>query len=391
MKKFSLLLGCVISLLLLSGCWDKSELEDSTFTVLLGIDKADDQDIIITVAFPLTQTQGGGANEGMNNGSGEYTVMSVKASTVVEGLNMLSTKLSGPLALYSVKTIVISQELAENDMMRHVFSSWRYKEIRNTTNVLISECKAAEFIEARINASPIDPLRQEELLLEQINDSAYYKPVQLLELLTSLKSDSADGIAMYGGLIKESLPGEIPIKAENKSQVSGLAVFHDAKIVGVLNSSEAQTYAMLTQSKTKKILTIPDPLDPESDIVVSILPAGKNKINSSINYDIPVFNIDIKLICTVECIQSEIDYTSFENYNILTEYIKQNCVEKMSDLIAKTQKEYNADILKLGDKLAYNFRTVSEWESYNWSEKYKDAEINLNVSLEIEQTGIMIP
>jgi len=391
MKKFSLLLGCVICLLLLSGCWDKSELEDSTFTVLLGIDKADDQDIIITVAFPLTQTQGGGANEGMNNGSGDYTVMSVKAATVVEGLNMLSTKLSGPLALYSVKTIVIAQELAENDMMRHVFSSWRYKEIRNTTNVLISECKAAEFIEARINASPIDPLRQEELLLEQINDSAYYKPVQLLELLTSLKSDSADGIAMYGGLIKESLPGEIPIKAENKSQVSGLAVFHDAKIVGVLNSSEAQTYAMLTQSKTKKILTIPDPLDPESDIVVSILPAGKNKINSSINYDIPVFNIDIKLICTVECIQSEIDYTSFENYNILTEYIKQNCVEKMSDLIAKTQKEYNADILKLGDKLAYNFRTVSEWESYNWSEKYKDAEINLNVNLEIEQTGIMIP
>jgi len=401
MKKISLLFVCVIGLLSLSGCWDKQELEDSTFAVFLGIDKAEDKDIIITVAFPLTQTQGGGPNEGMDNGSDDYSVMSVKASTVVEALNMFSTKLSGPLALYSVKTIIISQEIAQSDMLRHVFSSWRYEEIRNTANVLISECKAVEFIEARIKNSPIDPLRQEELLLEQINDSAYYKPIQLLELLTNLKSDSGDGVAMYGGIaaktdIKETvkdgyLPGEIPITSENEGQVSGLAVFRGSKMVGVLNSSEAQTYSMLTQSKTKKILTLPDPLDAESKIVVAVMPAGKNKISSSFNNGTPVFDIGVKLKCTVECIQSEIDYTLDQNYDILTDYIQKSCLDNMQNLITKTQKEYNADILKLGDKLAYNFSTVSQWESYNWQEKYKEAEINLNVNLEIEHTGIMVP
>ena len=420
MKKVSLVLICTLCLFLLSGCWDKRELEDNTFVVLLGLDESEDKNVILTAAFPLTQTEGGGANEGVDNGSGEYTVMSVKAPTVVEALNMFSTKLSGPIAIYTVKTIIISRALAESDILRHVFSSWRYEEVRNTTNILISECRAAEFIQARVKASPIDPLRQEELLLEQANTSAYYKPVQLLEFLTNLKSDGADVVAMYGGIafksedknssapedgketsgidtgIKETvkdgyLPGEIPIQAENTSEISGLAVFHKAKMVGVLNSSEAQTYSMFTQGKLKKILTLPDPLKPDSDIVVSIMPASKCEIRSAIKNNIPVFDISINLVCSVESIQSEIDYTSPEKYNILTEYVKGMCTEDIVSLIRKIQKEYNADILKLGDKLAYNFRTVKEWEDYNWSEKYKDAEINLTVELDIEGTGIMMP
>lgn len=409
MKKISILLVCVIGILFLSGCWDKQELEDNTFAVLLGIDTEGDNNVVVTVAFPQTQTQGGSISEGMDNGSGEYSIMSVKAQTVVEGFNMFSTKLSGPLALYSIKTIVISQELAESDMLRQVFSSWRYNEIRNTVNVLISECKASEFIQARIKNSPIDPLRQEELLLEEANGSADYRPIQLLELLTSLKSDSGDGVAMYGGVsaqtededsdlpeiegaVKEGyLPDEIPISAENKSQISGLAVFRGTKMVGVLDSFEAQIYSMLASNRARIVLAISDPLDEEFNIVAEILPVGKSKISSSIEDEVPVFNIDVSLNCTVESIQSQIDYTSPENYRILTEHIKEFCKENMASLIAKTQKEYNADILKLGDKLTYHFRTVKEWEEYDWPERYKDAEITLNVNLNIERTGIMLP
>lgn len=387
MKKISVLILLIFCLLLLSGCWDKREIEDNTFVVLLGIDKAEDNDIIVTIAFPLTQTEGGGPDEGMDNGSGNYSVMSIKTPNVVEGLTMFGTKISGPLALHSVKTIVISQEIAQEDILRRVFLSWRDEEIRNTTNVLISECTATEFIEARIKESPIDPLRQEELLLEQANNNSYYKPIQFLELLSNLESGSGDGLAMYGGANTISEDDQL---GENKNQISGLAVFHGAKMVGVLNPHETQTYSMLIQSKTKKVLSLPDPLNPESIIVVEILPVGKNKIVSAINNDIPNFNIDVNLKCTVEYIHSDIDYSSPENYNILKEHIQQICREDMMQLINKVQKEYNADILKLGNKLAYHFTTIAEWERYSWSEKYEGAEINLNVNVEIARTGIMM-
>lgn len=417
------ILVCILCVAMCCGCWDKRELEDQTFVVILGIDKAENKDVTVTVAFPLTQAEGGGKQGGSGNG-GEYSVMSVKAATVVEALNLFSTKLAGPLALYSAKTVVISQELAEDDMLRHVFSSWRYEETRNNTNVLISKCKASEYIEARMENSVIDPLRQEDLLLEQSNYSAYYKAVQFLDLIMDLKSDtSADGVAMYGGIaakneeksedkgqdkaegkakeegasgIKEPvktgyLPGEVPLKADNATQICGLAVFRGNRMAGALDSSEAQTYAMMTQSKTRKILTLPDPLNPDSDIVVSILPTRKSKIRAYFIGDTPAFDIGVNLRCTIESIQSDTDYTSDENYGVLTEYIRQTCAQNMRNLVSKLQKEYNADLLKLGDKLAYKFLTVQEWQDYHWPERYPDAQISIHVDLNIDRTGFLKP
>lgn len=410
-------LACVLCLAMFCGCWDKHELEDQTFVVMMGIDKADDKNITVTVAFPLTQT--GGVNQSNAENSGEYSIMSVKAATMVEALNMFSIKLAGPLSFFSAKTVVISQEVAANDMLRHVFSSWRYEQTRNNTNVLVSKCKAAEFIEARMKNPVIDPLRQEDLVLEQANYSAYYKPIQFLDLIINLKSNNADGVAMYGGIaakdkdekrddkqseskggeyadIKEPvktgyLPGEIPLKADNTSQICGLAVFRQDRMVGMLDSLEAQTYAMMTQSRTRKIFTLPDPLNPDENIVVSVLPTGKSKISGSIKDGTPVFDIAINLNCTIECIQNDTDYTTDQNFALLTEYIRQTCAQNMNDLMFKLQKEYNADILGLGNKLVYNFLTTREWEAFNWRERYKDAEININVDLQIDRTGIFRP
>lgn len=415
MRKIKLL-ACILSIILCCGCWDKHELEDQTFAVMIGIDKADDENIIVTVAFPLTQTESGGSQGNADN-TGEYSMMSVKAPAIVEALNMFSIKLAGPLSLFSAKTVVISQELAEDDMLRHVFSSWRYEETRNNTNVLISRCKAAEFIEARIKNPAIDPLRQEDLILEQANYSAYYKPIQFLDLIINLKSNNTDGTAMYGGIAAEDekkeesqgskkahedtgiiepvrsgyLPGEVPLKADNTSQICSLAVFHGNKMAGVLDSFEAQTYAMMTKSKTRKILTLPDPLDPEGDIVVSILPTGKSKIRGYFMDGTPAFDIDVKMHCTIESVQNGTDYTSDQNHAILTEYIRQICAKNMQSLIIKLQKKYNADLLRLGDKLAYSFHTAREWKEYNWPEQYQNAEIHVNVNLDIDRTGIFKP
>lgn len=413
LKLFAISAAC---LLLLCGCWDKHELEDNTYAILLGIDAAEGGDIVVTVAFPLTQTEGGGLDEGMDNGSGNYSVMSVKAPTLAAGLKLFDAKLSGPLALYSVKTVVISQEVAESDALRQVFSSWRHEEIRNTTGVLISECKAAEFIKARIKNSPIDPLRQEELLLEQMNANAHYQSIQLLELLTALKSNSGDGIAMYGGVAPEQpqddkqnensesanadikepvkpgyLPNEIPISAANVSRISGLAVFRGGTMAGILDSQEAQTYAMLTQNGAKTLLTVQDPLAPEHNIAVEMQSDGNRKIHSTLRDGVPVFTMNIRLKCAVESVQSGIDYSAPQNEQILTAHVRDICAARMTSLIAKTQQEYNADILQLGDKLARRFYTVGEWEQYNWPEKYQDAEIHLNLRMEITHTGSMSP
>jgi len=418
MRNFSILIIIICLLIFASGCWDKQELEDNTFAVLLGLDTSGDKNVTVTIAYPVTQ---------LDQDEMEYTVMSATASSLTEGLNMLGAKLAGPLALHSVKTVVISQELAESDAMTgRLFSPLRQKQVRNTTNLLISACTAQEFINARVENLAIDLLRQEELLLEQANKSAYYKPLQLLDFIINLQSDGADSVIMLGNIVvseekaeddkedkkdedkdeksekedaeenngekedkseqdktetsvkKGYLPGDMPVKADNNTQICGLAVFRRDKMVGVLDSAESQTFSMLTSNKLQKTLTLPDPYEPDKSITVSVQ-RGFGKINSRIDGERPIFDIVVDLRCAVEYAPDGFDT------EIAGEYIKEACAADALALIEKVQKEYNADVLKLGNKL--RFKSAEEQRAFNWREKYADAEINVIINVKMIQNS----
>ena len=64
------LIICILALALLCGCWDKHELEDHTFVIMMGLDKAGEGELLITVAYPITQTNIGGAES-----NGDYAVI----------------------------------------------------------------------------------------------------------------------------------------------------------------------------------------------------------------------------------------------------------------------------------------------------------------------------
>ena len=283
---------------------------------------------------------------------------------------------------------------------------------------MISKCKAAEYIEARVKNPLIDPMRQEDLLLEQANYNAYYRPMQLLDLMVSMKSGNTGAAAMYGGvrpkdedeeegqeqeeqaqgdqpgsgdvqevnepLRRGYLPGQAPTQSDNRVQISGLSVFRGSRMVGTLDSEQAQTFAMMTKSPTRKILSLPDPHSPGDDIIVSILPTRRGRIRGYFVGDTPTFDIEVNLRASVEHIRSEADYSQ----DFLARYIQQTCRQNMRELLEKLQKEYGADLLMLGNKLARHFPTVQEWEAYNWQERYADAEINIHVEVRMERTGI---
>ncbi|MCL2856500.1 MAG: Ger(x)C family spore germination protein [Oscillospiraceae bacterium] len=409
------LLALVLCLCLFGGCWDKQELEDHTFVIMLGLDKAEGDQILVSVAYPVTQTNIGGAES-----QGDYAVVSAKASTVAGAMSLFGITLAGPLSLFSTKTLVISEELARDDALRHIFSSGRYEQMRNNTNVLISKTGAAEFIAARVENPAIDPLRQEDLLLEQANFSAYYRPMQLLDFMMSLQAKDMDAAAMYGGVAikaKEEagqnsgegggnqggseqdpagqaqsqepvsrgyLPGRAPLTGQNHTQVSGLAIFSGQKMVGALDSFETQTLAMLTKSKTKKILNLPDPNSPDDTITVSIMPTKRGRTRAYLVGDTPTFEIDVHLRGNIEHIRAGAGY----NQDALTEYVRRECLRNMEVLVDALQNQYRADLLGLGNRLARNFRTVQEWEAYGWRERYPDADIRINLTLRMENTGL---
>ena len=412
MRSKALIVALLLALCVFAGCWDKRELEDHTFVIMLGLDKSGD-DLIVTVAYPVTQTDIGGGES-----QGAYAMMSAKGPTVAQAMSLFGTGLAGPLSLFSTKTLVISEELARDDALHHIFSSDRYEQMRNNTNVLITSDSAAQFIAGRIENPAIDPLRQEDLLLEQANYSALYRPMQLLDFMVSLRANNMDAAAMYGGVAQAAeedekqknspegddahsgqqdeqqqleqatrtgyLPGQVPLAGQNSTQISGLAVFSGNRMVGALDTAQTQALNMLTRSTTRKILSLPDPHSPEDVIVVSILPTRNARVRAHLDGEQPTFEITARLRGNIEHIRAGADY----DQDFLTEYVQGECAHQIEQLLVTLQKQYSSDLLGLGGKLARNFATVQEWESYGWRERYPEADIRIQVELKMESTGL---
>lgn len=69
----------------------------------------------------------------------------------------------------------------------------------------------------------------------------------------------------------------------------------------------------------------------------------------------------------------------FQKFQGLEKYLE----EQFHNYLNKVSKEYNVDIDRFSTKGPAHFTTISEWENFNWQEKYKnskfDVDINLNV------------
>ena len=409
------LLALALCLALLCGCWDKHELEDNIFVIMLGLDKTGEDELLVSVVFPITQTNMGGAES-----QGDYTIISARAPTVAQAMSLFGASLAGPLSLFSTKTLVISEELARDDMLRHIFSGGRYEQMRNNTSVVVARGSAADFIAARIENPAIDPLRSEDLLLEQANFNASYRPMQLLDFMVSLREQNMDAAAILGGVVPPPdeeenapaagagegatgtqapptpdtptedsfragfLPGEAPVGFDNRAQISGLAVFSGQRMVGTLDSFETQTLNLLLRSRTRKILSLPDPDSDDDVIIVAIRPTRAARIRGYFADDTPTFDITLNLRCSVEHqrAQSQLEGDAIE------QYVTQAVSENIEALLHKLQHEYHADLLGLGGKFVRNFLTVPAWEAYNWRERYPDAALNVHLNIHMERTGV---
>ncbi|MCL1819026.1 MAG: hypothetical protein FWG36_00045 [Oscillospiraceae bacterium] len=379
---------------LLSACWDKTELEDATYVILLGLDRADSQDIGVTVAFPLSQQMGGDKEM-------QYTVMSVKAPNVTEGINLLAAKIAGSMSLNTVKTVIISRELAESGELRQTLSSRQFIEVRNTANICVADCTAAEFIKARIENPLIDTLRQEDLLLEQSSGSLLYRPLELLDLKEAVETDGACA-SMLGGVVKQSgednnndddkqedkkgekeapidgdnikMPvrsgytaGKVPIRAENETQICGLAVFKDGKMVGTLDSDEAQTYTLLTRGKAQKTLIMRG--NGGDRFSVLLRPAGRRQVSCRLDGGILVFDIRLNL-------RYESDLPGIDE-NIIAEA----AAGEVRALLNRLQREFDADILGFEGKVRRHFGTQRVWDEYSKNDWFRDAVINVEICI----------
>lgn len=376
--------------LIFTGCWDKVEIDKKAFISTIAIDAGEDigkskefKKLNSDEPFPEDEIKKINVNFGFpkisemvasNGTSASEEYIKVEAYSMQDAVDKMVTKSSRSVNLGHTMLILLSSDLLEYpDIVKEIVDYLqREPTINRMMQVVITEGTAEDFLKFKPG---VEQNLQSYIngIMENSKKNSTIIPMKLNKLLIFL-SESGNAIA----------PKLSYDKTQNEISVNGIGIIKDYKLIGFLSKGQTSALQIMraeVKGSKESIYLEGHPLDYEIDNIDREIRMeekdGKLVFNIEVDVEgaIKGYYMDKKLLDTKKL--SEIE----QNFN---KVLKKEC-----EKVAKTtQQEYNVDIMGLREYVEKFHPKI--WNKYkdNWSQKYKDSIINVDINTKIRRIGV---
>lgn len=438
MKTLSII-GTLILLLTLTGCYDANEPNDYAYVVAIGIDKAKkENEFEISVQFAKPAQISGGSSEQGGSGGETLGLCTVEAPSIYSGINIANNLVSKRFQLSHTKMIVVSEEIAKEGINDIIYTIVRSTDLRPNMYVTVAKNSAKEYLASVEPEMEINPVKYYQLIFE--NNAAelvpkifsqhiyFYINSDEREVLLPMvakskepeeksKESSGDGKSDGGGqkngsndsqkentelpktdaktnydgfeyLMEEYIAGDVSANKKNKSEAMGAAVFSGDKMVGELNALETEIYNILNGSFISNYNTFYSEEYPDEPMVMLVRQYKPPTVSVKIKEGKPEIYIKVNMEGSVVSVAGNylLEEDIYKNEDRIEGYIK----EEIEKFLYKTSKDLGTDILGFGTRAKKEFRDYGEFEDFKWQEAYKEAEFRVDADFSIRRTGLII-
>ena len=366
---------------LLSGCWDRVELQDLAIITAAAIDRMEDGEIQISVQMfiPRAITSG---QTGEDPSLGSTFVREGKAENLAKAISMLQMNVPRKLFWGQCKIYIFGSELAKNGIRKPVDLLARHPGPRGNSMFFVSKGKAKNMLTLvppleRYSAEALRKLTEDELgLLTTLRDVD-------IGLMGESESVSIP-------LIKKLVSKEEARKShETIPVIDGMAVFKKDKMVGTLNQKE--TRAILWLKDDVKNSTISIKLqDVDGDITMT--PSlGKIKFRPQIKGNRWIMNLNIAIEGDIVQNETNLNLMNKEVMMNMNKEFEAALKERVAQTAEKLQQEFNADVVNFGRR--FHQKYPKEWKKVrnSWDEKFPEVEVTINVHAKVRRPGYIGP
>lgn len=398
-----LILIILICMFCLTGCYSAEGLETLGYVVALGIDKGENNKIRLSLQFAILSNSSSGGG-GSSSQSQESTVSSVDCASIESGISLINSYISKKVNLSHCKAIVISEELAYEGISEYVFTLINDIEVRPDCNIIISRCKASDYLENSKPTLESVSARYYEFTLNSSEYAGYTENITLADFYSDMLSTTTQAHAILGGIntdsthkLNDSLPlydlegsykaDDTPIKSANVIENMGIAIFADDKLVGELSGMESLSHLLIVDKLESATISVPNPFDSESVISLYITSAKNPKISVSLVNGTPYIDCNISITGDILSIDENFDYSKEDNLDLVEDYINSYIEQNLSSYFYRTSKEFKSDVANLGIHVIKNYTTWDDWIESDWLQNYQNAFFTVNVDTIIIQSG----
>lgn len=412
-KKRILVVLLILMLLLTNGCWDRRELESLGIVQALGFDLGPDQKgVTITTMIAIPSKLGGQSGNGGGGGGGDepgVVITSMDAPSIYEAFNKINTMINREVSLLQNQVLILGEDMVKKGVGKWVDNLIRFREMRRTMALFVCKGKAAEImkVQPKLETKPSEYLidlvaisrRTGMFPAVTLNDffKRYESFAQENYLPLLAKQGGADPSAGQKGE-EGNKEGSKPEQGQSTPEVEepkpedikliGSAIFKKDRMVGDFDIYETQILLLLNNEFKEALLTIEDPLKRDNHIIFRLLSTTPVQIKYKHQNNVDHFQVKLVLEADLVSIQSNIDYTRPQMEGFLGRVIAAELKNRVIKVIKKAQQEYNSDVFGFGQKVRSTFITSPEYENYRWPDKFKEAQINVEVIVNLRRVGV---
>lgn len=386
-KTIPLILICC----LLSGCWDKVEIDRKSFVSTIAIDvgkdigkekelkeiKSDEvfkqeefKKLTITYGFPDISELGP-----QKGGTAQEKFITTDAYSMYDAFNEMASKTSRSIHFGHMKLLILSEDVMTHpDTLKEILDYFeRHPSMNKTMMVVIAKGKAEDYVKYQ-------PKMEKNIeyyitgLMENSTRNASIFPMDLNEFLILLYQN--------GNAIVPSINYD---KVKDEINISGVSIIKDYKLEGNLDRVETAALEILRgkiEGGKQVIIIEGHPVEFEIggvDRDIKLIDKNKDKLELKVNVKLEgmlkgyTTEEEVFLKSRLGEIQSNFD-----------DVIEKQC-EKVTRI---TQEKFSVDPIGFREYIEKFHPYVYKEIKDDWEEVYKNANIDINIQTRIRRIGI---
>ncbi|MEK3720240.1 Ger(x)C family spore germination protein [Paenibacillus sp. FSL H8-0034] len=377
----------LIIVVVVSGCWDRKELNATSLITGIAIDKGElkkykltTESIIETEINPKT---GGKATPSI--------IFSLEGDMIAELVNRLNIGFTRSSTYSHVQVIVISEKVAKEGLLEFIDFLDRNREIRNEYNLIIAKgVPASDVLKVSYPLQKSSSFKLKAQLETMFKDYGGDPQSTIKNFVSSLISKGREpvltAVTIRGDAEKGKRKSNMEtIEPDAMVLLSGTAIFKGERLQGYLDVDDTRYY-LWTQNKIKST-SITAPCGENKLITVHIF-NSHSKVKSYYKDDKPFIQISVTLEAKMDGTQCRDDMRKLETFNHYQSLIEERVKAGIKGIIEKAQKKYSSDIFGFGEVMNrqdyHNFKRVKE----KWNSEFAKADIDVTVDVKMRYTGL---
>lgn len=382
------LIGIIFISLLLTGCWDKREINDLAIATAISIDKKDDEyHVSAQVVLPTELSMKGGM------GSSPVTLYEASGKSVNEAIRKLTQVSPRIIYLGHLRVVVISEELAKEGIATAVDFLSRGWELRSDFYMIVSKGRdAKEILNVQTSLEQIPSNELYNILHTSEANYSSTVAVNFFELKTNLERDGKEGVLTGVEILGDPKKGSSKQNVEMiipdaKIKFKELAVFKKDKLVGWLDEQESRGFNEATNQVKSTIGLVSCPDGGEVSIHTK---KYNSKIKSKKTSNNPEIEIKVNIVANLGEVSCDIDLTKEKTIEMLQKEYEKVVKNDIQETIKVVQQKYQSDIFGFGAAIYKS--NPQQWKKVkdNWDEIFAELPVSVEVKVQISHFGSVL-